>query len=113
MEDETLKRLLAAESEAEQLITSADRQRTTLIEQAKRTAEAAQTRHAQHVAEILASFTAQAEQRAAQTVAELRRRCTERAETMKAAAELAGAQALDAAVAVLIGAAKSAAKSPP
>lgn len=107
MEDEALKRLLAAESKAEQLIASADRQRSALIEQAKRAAEAARTQHAQHVAEILASFMAQAEQRAAQTVAELRRRYAERAEAMKAAAELTRAQALDAAVAVSIGMAKS------
>ncbi len=68
MEDETLNRLLAAESTAERIIAQADRERTTLIEQAKRAAQEAQARHAQHTAELLASFTTQAEQRAAQTI---------------------------------------------
>lgn len=106
VEDEILKRLLAAESKAEEIITLADRERTTLIEQAKRDAQAAERQQAQRAAEILSSFVAQAEQRAAQTVAELRRRYAERSESMKAAAELTKAQALDAALTLLIGAEK-------
>lgn len=107
MEDETLKRLLAAESKAEQIIAQAEQERTALIEQAKRAVQEAQVQHAQHAAEILASFTAQAEQRAAQTIAELKRRYAERAQAMQAAAEGTQAQALDAAVALLIGAENS------
>jgi vacuolar-type H+-ATPase subunit H len=106
-EDDTLTRLLAAESKAEEIITSADRQRAALIEQAKRAAEAAQAQYARHAAEIVASFMAQAEQRAAQTIAELRRRYAERSDAMKAAAELTRAQALDAAVTLFIGARNS------
>jgi V/A-type H+-transporting ATPase subunit G/H len=106
-ESETLKRLLAAESKAEEIIASADRQRAALIEQGKRDAQAAQTKHAQDMAEIVASFMAQAEQRAAQTIAELRRRYAERSDAMKAAAELTQAQALDAAVSLLTGRRKS------
>ena len=106
MDEQTLNRLLAAESKAEQAITLAEQERTALIEQAKRAAETAQTQHVQHAAEVLASFMAQAEQRAAQAVAELRRRYAERAKAMKAAAELTKAQALDEAVALLIGAEK-------
>jgi V/A-type H+-transporting ATPase subunit G/H len=104
VEDETLNRLLAAESAAEQIIAQADRERTTLIEQAKGAAQEARAQHARHAAELLASYTAQAEQRAAQTVAELRRRYVERADAIKAAAELTKAQALDVAVALLLGA---------
>ena len=106
-EDDTLKRLLAAESKAEEIIASADRQRAALIEQAKRAAQAAQTKHAQHVTEVVASFMAQADERAAQTIAELKRRYAERSDAMKAAAELTKAQALDAAVTLLIGTRKS------
>ncbi len=106
MDEQTLNRLLAAESKAEQTITRAEQERTALIDEAKSAARAAQTQHAQHAAEVLASFMAQAEQRAAQAVAELRRRYAERAKAMKAAAELTKAQALDEAVALLIGAEK-------
>lgn len=106
VEDETLKRLLAAESKAEQIIALADRERTALIEQAKRAAEEARTQHAHHAAETLASFMAQAEQRAAQSIAELKRRYAERAEAMNAAAAVSRAQALDAAVASFVGAKK-------
>jgi len=104
MEDETLKRLLAAESQAEQIIAQADRERAALIEQAKLAAQAAQSQHSQRAAEIGASFLAQAQQRAEQTVAEMRRRYAERAEVMKAAAEPRKAQALDAALVLLLGA---------
>ncbi|MGC8519225.1 MAG: ATPase [Steroidobacteraceae bacterium] len=106
-EDGTLKRLLEAESKAEEIIASADRQRVASIEQARQAAQAAQTESAQHLAEIAASFMAQAEQRAGQTIAELKRRHAERLQAMKAAAELARAQALEAALAVLIGISKN------
>lgn len=106
-EDDTLKRLLEAESKAEEIIASADRQRAALIEQARQAAQAAQTQHAQHLAEIAASFMAQAEQRAEQTIGELKRRHVERSQAMKAAAELARAQALEVALALLIGTDKS------
>ena len=106
MEDETLKRLLAAESKAEQIIAQAEQERTALIEQARRDVQEAQVQHAQHATETLASFMAQAEQRAAQAIAELKRRYAERAEAMRAAAAGTKAQALDAAVLLLIGAQK-------
>ena len=106
MEDETLKRLLAAESQAEQIIAQADRERAALIEQAKQAAQAAQSRNAQRATEIHASFLAQAQQRAEQTIAEMTRRYAERSEAMKAAAEPRKARALDVALALLIGADK-------
>jgi len=106
-ENETLNRLLAAELKAEEIIASADRQRTESIEQGKRDAQAAQTKHAHDISEIVASLMAQAEQRAAQTIAELRRRYAERADAMKAAAELTKTQALDAAFNLLIGGQKA------
>lgn len=106
-EDDTLKRLLEAESKAEEIIATADRQRAALIEQARQAAQDAQTKHAQHLAEIAASFMAQAEQRAEQTIAELTRRHAERLQAMKVAAERARAQALEAALALLIGAGKN------
>ena len=106
MDDEILNRLLAAESTAEQIIAQADQERIALIEQAKRAAREAQAQHAQYTAELLASFAAEAEQRAAQTIAELRRRYAERADAIKAAAKLTATQALDVAVALLLGAEK-------
>lgn len=103
-EDEVIKRLLAAEAQAEEIIARAEQQRAQLIEQARLAAQAARARQAEHGAEVLASFTAQAEQRSAQAIAELRRRYSERAAALKAAAAVAQERALEAAVGVLIGA---------
>lgn len=102
VEDEALKRLLAAESRAEQIVAQAEQERKAVIEQAKLAAHDAQVQRAQHAGEILASFTAQAEQRAAQTIAELKQRYTGRAAALTAAAQLTRAPALDAALALML-----------
>lgn len=103
MIDETLKRLLDAETEAERVLMHADEERLQIIEQAKREARAAEQQQAEHIADIHASSLAQAELRAQQTIAEMQRRYSEQSLTMRAAAQQHEQQALDEAVALLTG----------
>lgn len=101
MVDEPLKRLLDAEARAEDIIARADAERQRMIEQARSEAREAEQQHAARVAEIHASFLAQAEQRAQQTIAELKRRHGERSAALQNAAEQRKQQAIEAAVALL------------
>jgi vacuolar-type H+-ATPase subunit H len=106
MVDETLKRLLDAELKAEQIVARADEERQAIVEQARRDAHAAEQQHAERMTEIHASFLAQAEQRAQQTIAELNRRHQQQVQALRAAAQRNEAEALDAAVALITGAAQ-------
>jgi vacuolar-type H+-ATPase subunit H len=101
MVDESLKRLLDAETRAEDIIARADAERQRTIEQARHEAREAEQQHAERIAEIHASFLAQAEQRAQQTIAELKRRHAERSTALQNAAEQRKQQAVEAAVALL------------
>jgi V/A-type H+/Na+-transporting ATPase subunit G/H len=103
MVDDALKRLLNAELEAERIVAGAGEQRQAIIEQAKRDARAEEQQHAERVAEIHASFRAQAEQRAQQTIAEMQRRYEEQERVLRASAELHEQQALDEAIALITG----------
>lgn len=103
MVDETLKRLLEAEAKAEQIIARADEERQSIIEQAKRDARVAEQQHAERMAEIHASFLAQAEQRAQQTIVELQRRHEEQVHSLRSSAQRNEQQALADAIALLTG----------
>ncbi|MBK9160174.1 MAG: ATPase [Nitrosomonadales bacterium] len=103
MADETLKRLLEAETKAEQVIARADAERRAIIEQAQHDSQLAEQHHAARVADIHATFRNQAEQRSQQTIAELKRRHGERSAALRQAAERNRQQATDAAVALLVG----------
>ncbi len=104
MADETLKRLLEAEAKAEQIIARADEERQAIIEQARRDARVAEQQHAERMAELRASFIAQAEQRAQQTIVELQRHHKEQVQALRASAQRNEQQALAAAIALLAGA---------
>lgn len=101
--DETLKRLLDAEAQAEQVVARADDERRFIVEQARRDAAAAEQQHAARMAEIHADFLAQAEYRAQQTIADLQRRHAEQALALRASADRNEPQALAIAVALLTG----------
>lgn len=101
MVDESLKRLLDAEAQAELIIANAETERQHIIEQARHDAQDAAQQHAVRIEEIHASFLAQAEQHAQQTITELKRRYGERAVSLQNAAEQHRRQALDTAVALL------------
>lgn len=102
MAEEPLKRLLDAEARAEQVIARADEERRRIVEQARQEVQAQETRHAERVKEIRATYLAQAEQRAQQTITELRRRHAEHAAALRAAAASRERSALDAAVELLV-----------
>ncbi len=103
MVDETLKRLLDAETKGEQLVARADEERQVIIEQAKRDARALEEQHTQRMAEVHASFLSQAEQRAQQTISTLRRHHAEQAKASLASAQRHEQHALDEAVALITG----------
>lgn len=102
MVDEPLKRLLDAESRAEEIIAHADAERHRVIEQARHEAREAERQHDERIEELHASFLKQAEQRAQQTIAELKRRHVERSAALQNAAEQRKQQAVEAAVTLLI-----------
>ncbi|HKB59014.1 MAG TPA: hypothetical protein VKC56_03120 [Gallionellaceae bacterium] len=104
MAEEGLKRLLDAEARAEDIIARADEERRKILEEAEREVVASEQRHAEHVREIRASYLAQAEMRAQQTITELKRRHSERASALRAAATSMEPRALEAAVQLLTGA---------
>lgn len=107
MED-VLKRLLEAEARAEALVAEAGAKREQVIRQATEEARAAELRFEQRIPEIQGSFSGKAAERAEQAVAELKRRYDERHKTLRAAAERQAQEAVNAAVAILVDAGKSA-----
>ena len=104
MMDESLKRLLDAEAQAELVIARAEAERQEIIEQARHEVEASEQQHAMRVKETRATFLAQANQRAQQTIAELKRRHDEHAAALSLSAKDRELQALDTAVSLLTGA---------
>jgi len=102
MVDDTLKRLMNAEMEAERIVARADVERQAIIEQAKRDARAEELQYADRIAEFRASFRVQAEQRAQQTITAIQRRFEEQALALRASAKLHEQLALEEAIAVLI-----------
>jgi vacuolar-type H+-ATPase subunit H len=103
MADETLKRLLNAEMEAERIVTRADEERQAIIEQAKRDARAEQQQYADRIADLRASFRAQAEQRAQQTITAMQRRFQEQELALRSSAKLHEQLAIDEGLAVITG----------
>ena len=102
MED-TLRRLLAAEEQAEALVQRALLERDRLIAQASEEARLAEQRFDGRLGELRASFTDKAEERAQETLAELRRRYGERRRSLENQVEERRPAAGDAALAVLLG----------
>jgi V/A-type H+/Na+-transporting ATPase subunit G/H len=101
MVDESLKRLLDAESKAENIIAHADAERQAIIEQARHDVQVSEQQLAERAKDIHASFLAHAEQRAQQTIAELKRRHTEHCAALRTSAAAQEHLALDAAVRLL------------
>ena len=101
MVDETLKRLLQAETEADRIVTRANEERQAIIEQAKRDARTAEQQHVEQIAEIRNLLLTQAEQRAQQTIATMQRRFDEQALALRAAADRFEQQALAEAITLL------------
>ena len=80
--DDTLKRLLEAERQADTLVAKALTERDRIVETALEEIRAADDRFRARIPELRDSFLKKAEERAAQAVAELRRRYAERQEQL-------------------------------
>lgn len=101
MED-TLKRLLDAESRAEKLVDEAKAERRLTIEKALHHVQVEEKRFNARIPEIHADFLRKAEAHAEQTVGELQRRYRERTEQLREAAANHEEEALNAAINFLI-----------
>lgn len=106
MED-VLKRLLEAEARAEAVVAEATAKREQIIRQATEEARAAELRFEERIPEIQGSYSGKAEERAQQAIAELKRRYEERHKSLRALAERQAPDAVNAAVAILLDAAKN------
>ncbi len=102
MED-TLKRLLAAESRANQITKDAEQAAEKLVEDALRESRLQESRFQAQLPDMRAAFIDKAEQRAAQSLKEIQRRYDERLQQLRTAAEINGDDALDAAFGKLLG----------
>ncbi|MCB1773400.1 MAG: ATPase [Gammaproteobacteria bacterium] len=100
--DDALKRLLAAEDAASDLVKKAQSNSDGLVQSALQEASQQEERFAARVPELHASFLEKSDQRASQTVAELERRFDERLAQLRSAAEHHEDAALEAAFDALI-----------
>jgi vacuolar-type H+-ATPase subunit H len=101
--DDTLKRLLAAENAASDLVKKAQADSEGLIQAALQEARQQDERFHARIPELHASFLEKSDQRARQTVAEMERRFEERLTALRNAAENNEDKALDAAFDHLLG----------
>lgn len=100
--ENTLKRLLTVETEAEQLVAKAQSEREQLIQQALQEAHQAEQQFNAKIPEWRASLLTKAETRATQTLAELNKRYEERKQRLYNLAEENQPKALEAAVQLLM-----------
>ena len=100
--DDTLKRLIEAENQAEKMVHEAKMKREEITRKALDEARHAEQRFADRVPELYASFLEKAEARAEQTVHELQRRYDERNKALRAMAEARENEAIEAALRQLL-----------
>ena len=103
MADDTLKRLLAAENAARELVQTAQADSEKKVQIALHEAHQQEERFQARVPELHASFLEKSDQRAQQTVAEMERRFDERLTQLRDAAELHEEEALEAGFRRLLG----------
>jgi vacuolar-type H+-ATPase subunit H len=101
--DDTLKRLLAAENAASELVKKAQADGEHVVQTALQEAHKQEQRFLARVPELQASFLDKSNQRAQQTVAEMERRFEEKLARLRAAADANEESALDAAFNRLLG----------
>jgi vacuolar-type H+-ATPase subunit H len=101
--DDTLKRLLAAENAASDLVDRARSDSEGLVQTALQETRKQEERFHARIPELHASFLEKSEQRARQTVAEMERRFEERLISLREAAEGNEEKALNAAFDQLLG----------
>ena len=101
--DDTLKRLLAAENSASELVKKAQADSEVVVQTALDEARQQDERFQGRIPELHAAFLEKSDQRAQQTVAEMERRFEERLISLRTAAEANEEKALDAAFDRLLG----------
>lgn len=101
--DDTLKRLLAAETAASELVEKAQADGEQLIRTAVGEARQQEERFEARIPELHTSFLEKSDQRAQQTVAEMERRFEERLNQLRDAADSHEDTALDAAFREMLG----------
>jgi V/A-type H+-transporting ATPase subunit G/H len=100
--EESLQRLLDAETKAQQIHGKAEEARERLIQEALQEAKRKEEHFESRLPELHKGFMEKADSRAEQTVAELKKRFNERHAQLREYAEVREQSALDAAFAVLI-----------
>lgn len=101
--DDTLKRLLAAETAASHLVKKAETDSEHLVQSALQESRQQDERFEGRIPELHASFLEKSDQRAKQTVAEMERRFAETLNQLRSAAEQHEEAALQAAFNTLLG----------
>lgn len=96
--ENTLKRLLTVEIEAEQLVAQAQAKREQIIQQALQSAHEAEQTFQAKIPELQANWIAKAEARADQAIAELSKRYEEKQQYIRKIAEENQDNALTAAI---------------
>ena len=96
--ENTLKRLLTVEIEAEQLVAQAQTEREQIIQQALQSAHQAEQAFQAKIPELQANWIAKAEVRADQAIAELSKRYEEKQQYIRQLAEENQDSALTAAI---------------
>jgi len=100
--ENTLKRLLSVETQAEQQVTQANTKREQIIQQALQEAHQNEQRFTAQIPQLHDTFLQKAEIHATQTIAELHKRYTERKLNLRSLAEENQQKALEAAVHLLM-----------
>jgi V/A-type H+-transporting ATPase subunit G/H len=101
--DDTLKRLLAAESAASEMVEKAQAESERLVQASLDEARQQQERFDARIPDLHAAFLDKSDQRAKQTVAEMQRRFQERLSQLRDAAKTHEEAALDAGFRELLG----------
>lgn len=100
--DDTLKRLLDAETKAESLVTQAIEEREELTRQTLDEAQLAEDRLAARIPEIRNAFLGKTRQRVDQNVSEMQRRFDERSQALRTRADESREDALQAAMQIIL-----------
>jgi vacuolar-type H+-ATPase subunit H len=100
--DESLKQLLDAEAEAEQIVSRGEQERDRIIQQATNDARALEQQFRDRAPEMQQSFASKADERATQTIAEIKLRFDERNNEMRTLAQQHADEAVEDALKLIL-----------
>jgi vacuolar-type H+-ATPase subunit H len=104
---DSLKELLAAEQEAEEIVSRGERERDQIVQKALSDSAEMEQQFKDRLPELQRSFSEKAQQRAEQTIAELKLRYDERNKLLRKLAGKHEKEALEHAVASILGTGES------